>query len=533
MRHFVGFIGMVVLFMSFDCLHAREERALDVPRGVLTGIPKDGEWAIYQVVKRETGQADRTGDTICLSFVGTQEIKPHGRCRWLEITSKRGPGNTTRWKVLVPEAELLDKQPRVPTLVACWRQVDDGEPLNFGGVPATELMRAVGQLIGSEVLLEQKTTEQKNTTLGASRCQIWNGSRQFLFQPKVVKTNTVETWISEDHDSPFAVVATKTSRTNDKNSFRTEIEYQLADSGNGALAQISTVEGIDTHPMAAADGWKWAIPPYNAGGPNQGFKSRFRYFGANACMVNLYVEWLDGTTMAYANYRSDAPIPPKYRVVAFDKALRRRGFSNTFGFASLDFGMEAFMLHDHQLHADEVAFIGLEMLNPDGEEVQASAARREAERLELQPLPFPEVGHSYDFTALTTDGKELKASDLRGKVVLIDWWASHCGPCIQKMPYFQQIQSRVGEDRLAIIGVNIDESEESMRRVVERLELTWPQIRPPEEESHRRLWIDAVGVHLLPRLFVLDSEGILRADSSLDDVESTLQELLAEDSDEG
>ena len=61
-----------------------------------------------------------------------------------------------------------------------------------------------------------------------------------------------------------------------------------------------------------------------------------------------------------------------------------------------------------------------------------------------------------DFELQTLDGKNLKLSDLRGKAVLLNFWATYCGPCKIEMPWFVELQKEYGPQGFQIVGVAID-----------------------------------------------------------------------------
>jgi thiol-disulfide isomerase/thioredoxin len=85
---------------------------------------------------------------------------------------------------------------------------------------------------------------------------------------------------------------------------------------------------------------------------------------------------------------------------------------------------------------------------------------------EGQPAP--------DFTLRTLDGGEIRLGDLRGKIVVLNFWATWCGPCREEMPLLEQAMSERGPDGLVIVAINVQESEAQVRPFVQRLNLTYP-----------------------------------------------------------
>ncbi|HLP24829.1 MAG TPA: TlpA disulfide reductase family protein [Acidobacteriota bacterium] len=68
---------------------------------------------------------------------------------------------------------------------------------------------------------------------------------------------------------------------------------------------------------------------------------------------------------------------------------------------------------------------------------------------------LPIVGKAPDFRITTLDGKEVTAAGLKGKVVVVDFWATWCGPCVAEIPGYVALQKKYGQD-LVIIGVSVD-----------------------------------------------------------------------------
>src|SRR6202451_4044343 len=86
------------------------------------------------------------------------------------------------------------------------------------------------------------------------------------------------------------------------------------------------------------------------------------------------------------------------------------------------------------------------------------------------------MGHvAPDFELPSLDGKNLKLSDLRGKAVLLNFWATYCGPCKIEMPWFVELQKEYGAQGLQIVGVAMDDaSKEDIAKFAKDMGVNYP-----------------------------------------------------------
>jgi len=125
----------------------------------------------------------------------------------------------------------------------------------------------------------------------------------------------------------------------------------------------------------------------------------------------------------------------------------------------------------------------------------AAAGELSPGTLELHsPLRLPDL-----------DGRELDLRELRGKVVLVNFWASWCTPCIEEMPSIQRLANALRNRPFAVIGVNVGEGELRARAVVQQLGIRFPVLIDKDSAAFQR-W----GARVLPTTYVQDGEGIIR-----------------------
>lgn len=113
-------------------------------------------------------------------------------------------------------------------------------------------------------------------------------------------------------------------------------------------------------------------------------------------------------------------------------------------------------------------FFGLNSASEDGNTASTTAS-------DLAPAPV--AGHpAPDFTLRNLDGQEVNLSDFRGQPVIINFWATWCGPCRVEMPHFQEAYNAHQDDGLVILGVNLTErdSVDAVPGFLEEFGLTFP-----------------------------------------------------------
>jgi thiol-disulfide isomerase/thioredoxin len=82
-----------------------------------------------------------------------------------------------------------------------------------------------------------------------------------------------------------------------------------------------------------------------------------------------------------------------------------------------------------------------------------------------------------NFTLKDIQGKNVRLSDYKGKVILLDFWATWCGPCKIEIPWFVEFQQKYGPQGLQVVGVSVDDTVEMLRPYVKDLKMNYPVLQ--------------------------------------------------------
>jgi peroxiredoxin len=122
-----------------------------------------------------------------------------------------------------------------------------------------------------------------------------------------------------------------------------------------------------------------------------------------------------------------------------------------------------------------------------------------------QPIAVPEVNSpAPDFQLQNLSGEALRLSDFRGKPVLINFWATWCGPCQLEMPLIQKYYEKHSPD-LVVLAVNNDEPRDAVQAFVDQMKLTFPILLDPGARVE-----DQYRVRAFPTSLFINREGLIR-----------------------
>ena len=142
-------------------------------------------------------------------------------------------------------------------------------------------------------------------------------------------------------------------------------------------------------------------------------------------------------------------------------------------------------------------------LQPKG--IYAETARKMAEN----PRRARE-NYAPEFSFTSSEGEHIALDDLRGKVVVLDFWGTWCGPCVESVPSLRNLHKKFSkEEAFVLIGISSDNDEDVWREFTSKNKMIWPQYRDRDRRIQR-----AYRVRAFPTYVVIDHEGIVRFQNS-------------------
>ncbi len=142
------------------------------------------------------------------------------------------------------------------------------------------------------------------------------------------------------------------------------------------------------------------------------------------------------------------------------------------------------------------------------------------------PVRVFDVRPAPDFTLPDVQGRSVTLSEHKGKVVIVDFWATWCAPCLKELPVFQQLQDTYRDKGLQVIGISVDDNPaEVVPDFLKDLGITYTNLMGDEKVTDLYAPIEGI-----PTIFVIDRDGQIRRKAvgavPKDKVEAWINELL-------
>ena len=120
-------------------------------------------------------------------------------------------------------------------------------------------------------------------------------------------------------------------------------------------------------------------------------------------------------------------------------------------------------------------------------------------------MAIPSKGKAPDFTLKSRKGGNVKLSEYRGKVIMINFWASWCGPCRKEMPLLEELYQRYKDGGFTLLGVNVEEDSAAAKDLLKEVRVSFPILFDNENKVSQLYNVEA-----MPSTVILDRDGNMR-----------------------
>ena len=136
------------------------------------------------------------------------------------------------------------------------------------------------------------------------------------------------------------------------------------------------------------------------------------------------------------------------------------------------------------------------------------------------------VGKPVEMKFTAVDGRNVDLAAMKGKVVLLDFWATWCGPCVAEIPNVVSTYNKLHDKGFEIVGISLDEDKAALEKFVKEKNMAWAQ------HFDGNGWKNAIaqkyGINSIPEMWLVDKKGNLRDMTARDGLAGKVEKLLAE-----
>ena len=157
-------------------------------------------------------------------------------------------------------------------------------------------------------------------------------------------------------------------------------------------------------------------------------------------------------------------------------------------------------------------------------QIAGSGPDQIAQRAKAQLKNIEALGKPVEIAFTAIDGRKIDATKMKGKVVLVDFWATWCGPCIAELPDLKKTYAKYNNKGLEIIGISLDHSKDKLTKFIAKEEIPWPQ--QFDGLGWENEFAVKYGIRGIPTMWLIDKQGNLVDKNARATLDSKIEKLL-------
>ena len=137
----------------------------------------------------------------------------------------------------------------------------------------------------------------------------------------------------------------------------------------------------------------------------------------------------------------------------------------------------------------------------------------------------PAVGDPVEFKFNDAHGKMVDTAKLKGKVILVDFWATWCSPCKAEIPHVIEAYTKLHDKGFEVVGISLDSDKATLIKFTKDNKMPWPQYF--DGGGWKNKLAVKYGIHSIPAMWLIDKEGKIASTAARGNLEAEVEKLLA------